>query len=301
MKRCPRSSCSRPGVSVCGLRRPPLSITSYQYGAARSWQSQRNTIGAGAPRRPRGRAASARRPATRRTESSQRAPPASSPSCGPRLGNPAARRRPSGRLGTVTRPSGPRSAASGPAYRRCLIVRMVAGGLPESVSARSQARLRTSPRRRPRRRSRPRRLRPAVAAAEHGRLVDGARGQPRGEQLRHARRERDSHVHLRQAEPAAVATHHALVVGEREHRAGRVGVALHGGDRAARRSPDHAGEHLVHARARKSIAPVTLRAHPFEVQTVREDLAPRCRHKRARRGRFDLVQARFERGRRSPR
>src|SRR6186997_253092 len=45
---CPVSSSSASGVSSLGLRRPRLSSRSYEYGATRSWQSQRKTTGTGA-------------------------------------------------------------------------------------------------------------------------------------------------------------------------------------------------------------------------------------------------------------
>ncbi len=60
-----------------------------------------------------------------------------------------------------------------------------------------------------------------------------ARGQARGDQRVHADGERDPDIDLGEAEEAAVGAHHALIVRERQHRAGSERVALQCGDRSA--------------------------------------------------------------------
>jgi hypothetical protein len=124
--------------------------------------------------------------------------------------------------------------------------------------------------------------------------VRGVLAQARRDQCVHAVRERYADVDLGEAEEAAVGTHHPLVVGEREHRAGGERVSL------KRRHAGHV--ELEHARqqpvqARHELADQLLvGGHPLEVEPVRPDLAARRRHERARRRRrLDLIEASLDR------
>ncbi len=128
-------------------------------------------------------------------------------------------------------------------------------------------------------------MEPVIAAAQRGKFVLAP---PAGSAVRRSARSMPCVNGIpmstsgRQKKPRSARITRSIVR-EREHRAGGERVALQRRDRC-HVELEHAREQLVHARHERRDL-LLIGAHPLEIEPVREDLAARRRHERARRRR----------------